>query len=39
MLPIVTGGFAWSVCLSVCRSVIILSPAKTAEPIVMLFGL
>jgi len=35
MWPIVTDGVAWSV----CRSVIIVSPAKTAEPIKLLFGL
>jgi len=38
MRPIVTDGFA-SVCLSVCQSVIILSPAKRAELIKMPFGL
>jgi len=27
-----------SVCLSVCLSVTVVSPAKTAEPIEMLFG-
>jgi len=35
MRPIVTDGVAWSV----CRSVTIVSPAKTAEPIEMPFGL
>jgi len=35
MQPIVTDGVAWSVCLSV----MIMSHAKTAEPIEMLFGL
>jgi len=34
MRHIVADGVAWSV----CRSVTILSPAKTAEPIAMLFG-
>jgi len=35
MWPIVTDGVVWSV----CRSVTIMSPAKTAEPIDMSFGL
>jgi len=35
MRPIVTDGVASSVCLSIARSVIVLSPAKTAEPIEM----
>ena len=35
MWPIVTDGVAWSV----CRSVTIVSPAKTAAPIEMLFGM
>jgi len=35
MRPIATNGVAWSV----CRSVIVMSPAKTAEPIEMLFVL
>jgi len=43
MWPIVTDGVAWSVGLSVCwsvgLSVTILSPAKIAEPIDILFGL
>ena len=39
MWPIVTYGVAWSVRLSVCLSVAIISPAKTAEPIEMPFGL
>ena len=34
MRPIVTDGVAWSV----VQSVAIVSPAKTAEPIEMLFG-
>jgi len=38
MRPIVTDGVAWSVCLSVSRSVTILIPAKTAEPIEMPLG-
>jgi len=42
MRPIVTDEVAWSVCLSlgwsVGRSVTILSPAKTAEPIEMPFA-
>jgi len=42
MRPIVTDKVAWSVCrscLSVCRSITLVSPAKTAVPIEMLFGL
>jgi len=39
MRPIVTDRGAWSVGLSVCRSVTLLSPAKTAEPIKVPFGL
>jgi len=39
MQPIVTDGVAWSVCLSVCRSVMIVSSAKTAEPLEMPFRL
>jgi len=39
MRPVVTDGLAWSVCLSVCLSVTIVSPAKTAEPIEMPFGM
>jgi len=38
MRPIVTDRVAWSVCLSVGRSVPIFSAAKTAEPIEMPFG-
>jgi len=38
MRPIVTDRLAWS-CLSVCRFVTVVSPAKTAEPIEMPFGL
>jgi len=38
MRPIVTDGVAWSVCLSVGQSVTITNPAKTAEPMEMLFG-
>jgi len=38
MRPIVTDRLAWSVGLSVCRSVIVVSPAKTAESIEMPFG-
>ena len=30
---------SWSVCQSVCRSVTLVSRAKTAEPIEMQFGL
>ena len=39
-MSIVTNGVAvaWFVCLSVCLSVTIVSPAKTAEPIEMPFG-
>jgi len=43
MRPTVTDRVAWSVgrslCLSVCRSVTPVSPAKTAKPIEMPFGL
>jgi len=47
MRPIVTDRVAWSigrsvcqsVCLWVCRSVTLVSPAKTAAPIEMPFGL
>jgi len=43
MRPVVTDRVAWSVGLSiglsVCRSVTLVSPAKTAEPIKMQFGL
>jgi len=39
MRPIVTDRVAWSVRRSVCRSVTLVSPAKTAEPIEMQFGL
>jgi len=43
MRPIVTDGEVWSVSLSVCPlvclSVTIVSPAKTAEPTEMPFGL
>jgi len=35
MRPIVTNGVTWSV----CRPVTIVSPAKTTEPIEMLFDL
>jgi len=35
MGPVVTDGVVWSVCLSVT----IVNPAKTAEPIEMPFGL
>jgi len=38
MRPIITDRLAWSVGRSVGRSVTILSPAKTAEPIKMRFG-
>ena len=34
-----TDGVAWSVCLSVCLSVTVVSPAKTTEPMEMPFGL
>jgi len=37
MRSIVTDGVVWSVCLSVGRSVTIVSPEETAEPIEMLF--
>jgi len=43
MRPIVTDSLAWtvsrSVCLCVCLSVTLVSPAETAEPIEMPFGL
>jgi len=39
MWPIVTNGVAWSLCLSVGLSVIIVSPVKTAELIEMPFGM
>jgi len=39
MQPVVTVGVALSVGQSVCLSVTIMSPAKMAEPIEMLFGL
>ena len=39
MRPIVTDGVEWSVCLSVCRSVTLVSPAKTSEPIELPSGL
>ena len=38
MRPITTDGVAWPVCLSVCLLVTFVRPAKTAEPIEMLFG-
>ena len=39
MRPIVTDGVAWSVCSSIGLSVSVVSPAKTAEPIEMPFGI
>ena len=39
MRPIFTDRDGLSVGLSVCRSVMIVSPAKSAEPIDMLFGI
>jgi len=39
MRPILTDRVAWSVGLSVCRSVTLVSPAKTAAPIELPFGL
>jgi len=39
MRPIATDQVAWSVGRSVCQSVTLLSPAETAEPIEMPFGL
>jgi len=39
MRPIVTDRVAWSVGLWIGLSVTLVSPAKTAEPINMLFGL
>ena len=35
---IVIDWMTWSVCPSVCMSLTLVSPAKTAEPIAMLFG-
>jgi len=39
MRPILTDRVAWSVGLSVCRSVALVSPAKTAAPLELRFGL
>ena len=39
MRPVLTDRVAWSVGLSVCRSVTLVSPAKTAAPIELPFGL
>jgi len=39
MRPIVTDRVAWPVCRSVYLSVTLVSPAKTAEPIEILFRL
>jgi len=39
MRPILTDRVAWSVGLSVCRSVTLVSPAKTAATIELPFGL
>jgi len=39
MRPIVTDRVAWSFGLFVCLSVTLVSPAKTAKPIEMPFGL
>ena len=39
MLPLVTDRVAWSVDLSVCLTVTVVSPVKTAEPIKVPFGL
>jgi len=39
MRPVVTHQVAWSVDWSVCRSVTVVSLAKTTEPIDMPFGL
>jgi len=39
MRPIFTDRVAWSVGLSVCLSVTVVSHANTAEPIEMPFGL
>ena len=39
MQRIVTDRVAWSVGLSVCRSVTLVNPAKTAAPIELPFGL
>jgi len=39
MQPILTDRVAWSVGLSVCRSVTLVNPAKTAAPIELPFGL
>ena len=39
MRPIVTDRVAWSVGLSVCRYITLVSPTETAEPIEIPFGL
>ena len=39
MRPMVIDRVAWSVGRSVCRSVTLVNPAKTAAPIEMPFGL
>jgi len=39
MRPILTDRVVWSVGLSVCRSVTLVSPAKTDAPIELPFGL
>ena len=39
MWPVVTDRVAWFVGLSVCQSVTLVSPAKTATPKEMPFGL
>jgi len=38
MQPIVIDKVEWSVCLLLCLSVTVISPAKTAEPSEMPFG-
>jgi len=38
MRPVATHGVAWSVYLSVCLLITFVSPAKTADPIEMPFG-
>jgi len=39
MRPIATDGAAWSIGRSVCLSVTTMSPAETAEPIEIPFGM
>jgi len=39
MRPVITDGVVWSLCWTVCWCIMIMSPAKTAEPIEMPFGM